>query len=166
MPDPLQVEEQRERSLSRLYYYRQLLRIDDHWTMLDLGSAAAGAAGAQGGARGNDSRSGGSGKRASSEGPRRHEAKTRSRSPGAEAAEVRSEKYERSILAPMYVEPGGDADTLGIEGRHRNNMEKIFGYLHHLEKVVNSHADDVDDLDFERRVARRAARASRQRSWP
>ena len=86
--------------------------------------------------------------------------KTRSRSPDkAEAAEVRAEKAERSMLAPVYVEPGQDGDSLGIEGRHRHNMEKIFGYLEHIAKVVNDHAEDLDEVDFERRLARRTSQA-------
>ncbi len=61
-------------------------------------------------------------------------------------------------MAPAYVEPGFEGDALGIEGRHRHNMENTFGYLHHLEQVVNSHAGDLYGEDFERRVAHRAAR--------
>jgi len=65
---------------------------------------------------------------------------------------------ERAIEAPTYVEPGAEGDALGVEGRHRNNMGKLFGYLVHLAKVVINHADMADNSDFEQRVAKRAAR--------
>ena len=51
-------------------------------------------------------------------------------------------------MAPMYVEPGKEGDELGIEGRHRHNMHKIFGFLHVVSKVLNNHADVADDLDL------------------
>ena len=57
----------------------------------------------------------------------------RPRSPGHEAKpDVRTEVAARAILAPLYVEPGREGDTLGVEGRHRNNMEQLFGYLAHM----------------------------------
>ena len=70
----------------------------------------------------------------------------RSRSPGRDTPDAQVEVAARSIVAPYYVEPGTDGDLLGVEGRHRNNMQKLFGYLAHLETVVNDHADIVDGL--------------------
>ena len=37
-------------------------------------------------------------------------------------------------------------------------MDKLFGYLTHMETVANDHAEHVDSLVFEQRVAKRSAR--------
>ena len=62
---------------------------------------------------------------------------------------MQAEVAARSILAPQYIEPGADGDALGVEGRHRHNMQKLFGYLAHMEKVANDHADHIDGMAFE-----------------
>ena len=66
---------------------------------------------------------------------------------------------ERVMVAPLYVEPGMDGDTMGVEGRHRHNMQKIFGYMAQLGKVVNEHADAFDAADLDPRVLKRQAHA-------
>ena len=53
----------------------------------------------------------------------------RSRSPGVDEPDVRVEVAERAVMAPVYVEPGADGDAMGVEGRHRHNMQSIFGYM-------------------------------------
>ena len=58
----------------------------------------------------------------------------------------------------MYIEPGQEGDDLGIDGRHRHNMQKLFGFLHVVEKVLNNHADVVDGLGFCSRASKRAGR--------
>ena len=99
-----------------------------------LGSAAAGAADAMVEAGGHAPAK--AKRRASSE--RRADRRNRSRSPDRDGApDVRAEVAERAIEAPTYVEPGAEGDALGVEGRHRNNMGKLFGYLGHLAKLVN-----------------------------
>jgi hypothetical protein len=134
--------------------------------MVSLGSAAAGAAGALGAAgdghttgmeKGRDKGK----RRASSE--RRHIHRQqwpedRSRSPDPLQADIRTEVAERAIKAPVFVEPGLDGDELGVEGRHRNNMHKLFGFLGTVETVLNNHADLLDGTDFELRCSKRAAR--------
>jgi hypothetical protein len=62
------------------------------------------------------------------------------------------------MVAPAYVEPGTEGDTLGVEGRHRANMQRIFAYMAHLEKVVNNHADIADDTSHENGVMEKASR--------
>ena len=62
------------------------------------------------------------------------------------------------MVAPLYVEPGADGDSMGLEGRHRNNMQKMFGFMDHVARVVNNHADLDDCSDFEQRVSKRAIR--------
>jgi hypothetical protein len=97
-------------------------------------------------------------RRASSE--RRHKwPDDRSRSPDPLQADIRIEVAERAINAPVFVEPGLDGDELGVEGRHRNNMLSLFGFVEHVEKVLNNHADLLDGTDLELRVQRRSARA-------
>ena len=123
-----------------------------------LGSAAAGAAGALGEAGVGHATS--KGKRRASSARRaaekRHE--DRSRSPGTPRADIRTAVAERAINAPIYVEPGADGDELGIEGRHRNNMQNMFGFMAHVQKVLNGHAGLIDGGDFELRSSKRAAR--------
>ena len=125
-----------------------------------LGSAASVDAVALGGADGHSL--GKAKRRASSE--RRAAAKPvqgadRSRSPERETqTDVRAEVAERAMLAPLYVEPGGDGDTMGIEGRHRNNMAKLFGFVDHAAKILNNHADILDNHDCEHRVFKRFIR--------
>ena len=132
--------------------------MDEYQTF--LGSAAAGAAAALAGAGSHSPAN--AKRRASSE--RRAAAKPiheadRSRSPGREAVpDVHTEVAARAIIAPLYVEPGADGGSLRIECMHRHNMEKLFGYLAHMEEVANDHADHVDGIVFEQRGVKRAAR--------
>ena len=60
-----------------------------------------------------------------------------------------AEVAERAMLAPLCVEPGTEGDAPGVEGRHRNNIQKIFAYLAHLEKVVNNHACLAADMSHQ-----------------
>ena len=124
-----------------------------------LGSAASVDAGALGGA--DDHHIGKVKRRASS--ARRAAAKPlkdedRSRSPERGQPDRRAEVAERAILAPLYVEPGSDGDAMGVEGRHRHNMQKMFGFMAHVEKVLNNHADYIDGVEFEQRAFKRASR--------
>ena len=122
-----------------------------------LGSAAAGAAGALDGA--SDHRTGKVKRRASS--ARRAATKSaqaldRSRSPDKDdPPDVQKEVAERVTVAPLYVEPGAAGDTMGVEGRHRHNMQKLFGYMAQVEKVVNEHAESFDAADLSVRVLKR-----------
>jgi hypothetical protein len=61
-------------------------------------------------------------------------------------------------VAPAYIEPGLAGDELSIEARQRHNMQKLFGFMHVVEKVLNNHADVVDGLDFGSRASKRAGR--------
>ena len=56
---------------------------------------------------------------------------------------MRREVAERTIGAPQCVEPGTDGDDLGVEGRHRSNMKKLFNFMEHVGTVLNNHADVV-----------------------
>ena len=128
--------------------------------MVHLGSAAAGAAGALEVADDHhvgkvERRRAASARRAPSQS---HGKKDRSRSPGEGATEFVEEKSERCIVAPMYVEPGVTGDDLSAGARHLHNMQKIFGFLQVVEKVLNNHADVGDQLDFESRVAKGTVR--------
>ena len=127
------------------------------WNMSLIGSAAVGAtAGAQGDAGGEDVRATSRARRQRATSvPKGKTERKRSRSPGEEVAEIRVEKAERAIPAPVYVEPGADGDTMGAQERHRDNMRKIFGYLNHVSKVTNEHADFLDEEEFEKRSLRR-----------
>jgi hypothetical protein len=124
-----------------------------------LGSAAVGAAAALVGAGGHspakEKRRASSARRAASK-PGNPE--DRSRSPGDSEPDKKSEVVERAILAPQYIEPGTEGDALGVEGRHRHNMQKLFGYLAHMEKVVNDHAAQLDGVIFEQRSSKRSTR--------
>ena len=62
------------------------------------------------------------------------------------------------IPAPVHVEPGSAGDSMGVEGRHRDNMQKIFGYLNHVNKVTNDHADFMDEEEFGHRSMKRQVR--------
>ena len=76
------------------------------------------------------------------------EAPDRSRPPGVDNPDVRAEVVERATLAPLYVEPGTDGDSLGVEGRHRANTQQLFGSLAHVEKVMNNFADHTDTIGY------------------
>ena len=83
-------------------------------------------------------------------------ASERSRSPTVEPPDIQIDVAARAILAPLYVEPGAAGDELGIEGRHRSNMGKLFDYLAHVERVTNENADLIDGLSCGSRVFKRA----------
>ena len=127
--------------------------------MAFLGSAAVGTAGALGRPGGHvpgkEKRRASSARRARSK-PK--EASERSRSPTDEQPDIQIDVAARAILAPLYVEPGSAGDELGIEGRHRSNMGKLFDYLAHVERVTNENADLLDGLSYESRVLKRADR--------
>ena len=119
-----------------------------------LGSAAAGAAQAldsgnahdiAGRSEGKAKRRAASARRASSA-PRVSGPRSRSNS-GSEQKPKADEVADRGMAAPVYVEPGHDDDRLGIEGRHRSNMKKIYGYLVVVEAALKNHADLLDDLE-------------------
>ena len=71
----------------------------------------------------------------------------RSRSPTDAEDEVPKEIAERSMVVPIYIEPGQDGDTLGLEGRHRTNMQRLFNYCAHIENIAANHVDLPDAHD-------------------
>ena len=124
-----------------------------------LGSAAAGAAAAHGGAGGHSTgKMKGRASSARGASPKPSEASDRSRSPNDTQPDIKAEVSERVMVAPICVEPGAEGDAMGVEGRHRHNMQKLFGYLTHMEKVVNDHAEHLDAVAFEQSPGRRSNR--------
>ena len=125
--------------------------------MFFLGSAAAGAAGALDGV--SDHNTGKVKRRASS--ARRAATKSaqaldRSRPPDKDdPPDVQKEVAERVMVAPLCVEPGAEVDTMGVEGRHRHNMQKLSGYMAQVEKVLNEHGGSSDAADLGMRVLKR-----------
>ena len=93
------------------------------------------------------------GRRASSEKTRK--TKSRSRSPGDGSRGVRAAAAEKVAAAPVYVDPGAEGDSMGVEGRHRHNAKQIFQYLSQLERVMNDHADVLNDRDVTEELLRR-----------
>ena len=96
-------------------------------------------------------------RRASSARPR--QTTSRSRSPEGVSRGVRAAAAERVSAAPVYVEPGTDGDSMGLEGRHRVNSKTVFQYLAQLASVVNDHADVLDNRDVTEELLRRRIEA-------
>ena len=71
---------------------------------------------------------------------------------------MRVEVADRSIVAPLYVEPGLDGDLMGVEGRHRHNMEKMFGFMGVVAQVLNNHAECIDNEHYEGCLVSRSVR--------
>ena len=92
-------------------------------------------------------------RRASSEKPRK--TTSRSRSPEGGSRGVRAAAAERVSAAPVYVEPGTDGDSMGLEGRHRVNSKTVFQYMSQLARVMNDHADVLNDRDVTEELLRR-----------
>ena len=113
--------------------------------MLDLGSAAVMTAGAQQDA-GVGHPPGKQKRRASSEKPRK--TTSRSRPPEGGSRGVRAAAAERVSAAPVYVEPGTEGGSMGLDGRHRVNSKQVSQYLSQLERVMNDHADVLDNRDI------------------
>ena len=96
-------------------------------------------------------------RRASSARPR--QTTSRSRSPEGVSRGVRAAAAERVSAAPVYVEPGTDGDSMGLEGRHRVNSKTVFQNLAQLASVVNDHADVLDNRDVTEELLRRRIEA-------
>ena len=92
-------------------------------------------------------------RRASSARPR--QTTSRSRSPEGASRGVRAAAAERVSAAPVYVEPGTDGDSMGLEGRHRVNSKTVFQYMSQLAQVMNDHADVLNDRDVTEELLRR-----------
>ena len=105
-----------------------------------LGSAA-GSAGALGEAGGHDSgkerRRAASARRVPSTPPKA--GKDRSRSPGDDVPITKTEVADRSIVAPLYIAPGGEGDPMGADGRRAHNMEKTYGFMNVVAQVLDQH---------------------------
>ena len=84
----------------------------------------------------------------------------RSRSPGLAQPAGSQETAERAMVAPVYVEPGAAGDSLGVEERHRTNVRRLFLYMTHVEKLVNNHAEILDEVSRDSRAAQKTARAA------
>ena len=124
-----------------------------------LGSAA-GSAGALGEAGGHNSgkekRRAASARRVPSTPPKA--GKDRSRSPGDDVPIVKTEVADRSIVAPLYIAPGGEGDPMGADGRRAHNMEKIYGFMNVVAQVLDQHAECIDLAQYEQKLTGRADR--------